>query len=163
MTNLQTLRIPRGLWADLEESVIHQDRQFLTEVARALGLPVGEVLKKCLAPQATVCLIGTCDELTQCPWWQRSTDGMWRACGRLRLTPDSPCQLHKHAKAGPLTRLAADLVDLPILQPVNHDGIIYWMSDDPEANTYREDGTISTLEFKYIEHRGQRTLVAKPA
>ena len=39
-SQLVTFRIPRGLWRDLEETVIQQDRQFLSEVARQLGLPV---------------------------------------------------------------------------------------------------------------------------
>ena len=162
MTTLQTMRIPRGLWADLEETVIHQDRQFLTEVARSLGLPVAEVLKKCLVPEKVACLVGEPTE-ERCPWWYRSADGMWRPCGRLRLTPDGPCQTHQHAKAGPLTCLAPDLADLPTLHPVSYEGLIYWVSDDPDAYTYREDGTISALEFKYIEHRGSRILVCKSA
>lgn len=153
--------MPRGLWADLEETVILQDRQFLTEVARALGLPVNEVLKKCLAPQATTCLVGEPTE-DRCPWHQRSTDGMWRPCGRLRLTPETPCQLHQHAKT--TTRLAADLADLPTLQPVSYKDLVYWVPEDPDVHTYREDGSIEhVLEFKYIEHRGQRILVCKTA
>ena len=160
MTSLQTLRIPRGLWADLEETIIHQDRQFLTEVARTLGLPVAEVLKKCLIPEKVACLIGEPTE-ERCPWWQRSTDGMWRPCGRLRLTPQEPCQLHQHGTAD--SCLASDLSDLPKLQPVSYEGVIYWISDDPDVYTYREDGTISTLEFKFIEHRGSRICVRRPA
>jgi len=157
MTSLQTMRIPRGLWTDLEETVIHQDRQFLTEVARTLGLPVAEVLKKCLIPEKVACLVGEPTE-DKCPWWQRSTEGMWRSCGRLRLTPATPCQLHHHAKADAQTRLASDLSDLPKLTPVTYEGVIFWCPDDPDAHTYREDGTISSLEFKYIEHRGIRIL-----
>jgi len=92
--------------------------------------------------------------------WQRSAAGMWRPCGRLRLAADQPCQLHQHSHDS--MRLAADLADLPTLHPVSYNGEIYWVPDDPEANTYREDGTIEpTLEFKYIEHRGQRILVVQ--
>ena len=42
---IRLLRIPHGLWKDLEDTVIQQDRQFLTEVARNLGLPVKETEK----------------------------------------------------------------------------------------------------------------------
>jgi len=163
MTTLHTLRMPRGLWADLEESVIQQDRQFLTEVARTLGLSVPDVLKKCLgtgAPQ-TVCLIGDpSEDLGCCPWWNRSIDGMWSPCIRRRLTQSSPCQLH--TKASPSSRLSSHLAALPRLQPVNYKGENYWVSDDHD--TYREDGSFEpTLEFRFIEHRGHRICVAKPA
>jgi len=153
-----TLRIPRGLWADLEETIIQQDRQFLTEVARSLGLPVQEVLRKILgtgAPQPVAVLSGTVDT-DLCPWWTRSAHGLWRPCCRLRLNPTSACQEHmrnQHAAS-----LESDLSALPTLQPVNYDGNIYWINED---TVYREDGTIEpSRKFKFIDHRGQRICVA---
>lgn len=164
MTTLQTLRLPRGLWADLEDTVIQQDRQFLTDVARSLGLPVPEVLRKCLgtgAPQAV--LIGSPnDEAGSCPWWSRTDDGCWRPCGRLRLSPLSPCQLHTHAAKGPALCLGSDryLTTLPTLNPILYEGELFWVSGDPDIPVYREDGTIEPdREFKFIDHQGQRICV----
>jgi len=167
MTTLQTLRLPRGLWADLEETIIMQDRQFLSEVARSLGLPVADVLKKCLGtgnPQAVAVLLGASTEDDGCcPWWMRSAGGMWAPCTRLRLTPSTPCQLHQHTKVGPTACLGSDarLTTLPTLQPIRYKNEIYWVSDDPDAYIYREDGSIeSSVEFKFIDHRDQRICVA---
>ena len=162
MTTLQTMRIPRGLWADLEETVIQQDRQFLTEVARNLGLPIQEVLRKCLgsgAPQQVQVIVG--EELSDlCPWWLRSEGGCWRACGRLRASPSAPCSHHTHAQTGPALCLSSDsrLASLPTLTPVSYEGEIYWIGDG--THTYREDGSIEpTLEFKFIDHRDQRICI----
>lgn len=166
-STLQTLRVPKGLWADLEETVIQQDRQFLTEVARSLGLPVAEVLKKCLgtgATQTIAVLIGSpTEEFGACPWWTRSEDGLWKPCLRSRLTPTTACQFHLHAATGPSSCLGSDaLLDtLPTVKPMRFAQRIYWVSDGPDTCVYREDGMIeSELVFKYIQHRGQRIGVA---
>ena len=159
-----TLRIPRGLWKDLEESVIQQDRQFLTEVARSLGLPVGEVLRKVLgtgAPQL-VQILTAAEDADICPWWDRIGDGLWRPCRRQRMSGSQPCQIHTRS-ASSAARLGADpyVVNLPVLQPVLHGGTIYWVSDDPDMSVYREDGTIvCDRTFKRITFHGQRMWVA---
>lgn len=166
-TTLQTLRMPKGLWADLEATVIQQDRAFLTEVARSLGLPVTEVLRKCLgtgAPHPVAVLIGSpAEDAACCPWWTRSDQGCWKPCSRRRLTPTTACQLHLHAKSGSTTALGSDprLAALPMLSPVQYNGELYWISKDV---TYREDGTIEpTIQFKFIDHRGQRICVVAQA
>ena len=150
MISHQTLRIPRGLWADLEESVIQQDRQFLSEVARSLGLPVQEVLRKCLGSGTSVSLpiVLEVDSGAQCPWWCKSADGCWKRCTRRRKTQLTPCQIHMHAKKSQTLCLDNDpyLTDLPTLKPLRYKGSIYWIGED--TYTYREDGSIETdIEF----------------
>ena len=159
------MRIPRGLWKDLEESVIQQDRQFLTEVARSLGLPVGEVLRKVLgtgAPQLVQVLTAT-EDADHCPWWDRIGEGLWRPCSRQRMSATQPCQIH--ATAGPTSgrRLGVDahVVNLPSLTPVSYEGVIYWVSDDPDACVFREDGMIvHDIEFKRFTHGNKKIYAA---
>lgn len=153
MITHQTLRIPRGLWANLEESVIQQDRQFLSEVARSLGLPVQEVLRKCLGsgtPQIIPVALEHDTEI-QCPWWVKSCDGCWKRCDRRRISPTTPCVVHMHAKKGLFLRLDNDpyLAKLPSLQPIRFKESIYWYGED--TYVYREDGTIETdIQFRKI-------------
>ena len=155
MTTLQTLRIPRGLWTDIEETVIQQDRQFLTEVARSLGLPVPEVLRRCLGTGAPHAILTGSADTEICPWWNLSVDGLWQPCGRLRLTPTSPCQLHQIPGSA---ALGSSLSHLPTLQPVKYNGEIYWIGDDV---VYRENGRVeSDIQFKFIDHQGQRICIA---
>ena len=136
MTTELTLRIPRGLWADLQETVIQQDRQFLSEVARSLGLPVAEVLRKCLgtgAPQVCPILWAPAAFLTDnegshtCPWWELR-GSLWRPCPRMRLSPTLPCQIHERCVPCPLTCLGSDpaLAALPRLKPAQDKDQLFW-------------------------------------
>jgi len=162
-----TMRIPRGLWKDLEESVIQQDRQFLTEVARSLGLPVGEVLRKVLGTGGSqlVHVLTSAEDADRCPWWDRIGDGLWRPCARQRMTSAQPCQIHTRPPptSSPPYRLGVDnhMESLPILSPVLHEGIVYWMSETHNTPVFREDGIIvHDLTFKRITFRGDRIWVA---
>ena len=158
----QTLRIPRGLWEDLQSTVLQQDRQFLTEVARTLGLPVPEVLRRCLgagAPTAVPLLWSDpkTDEPDQCPWWECHGDGLWRRCPRLRLSATLPCQIHERCTPCPLARLHSDEViqAMPFYMPVRRGALLYWVDPTGVAPPYREDGTVETEgRFKSIGVRG---------
>ena len=170
-TILQSLRLPRGLWADLEASVIQQDRQFLTEVARSLGLPVRDVLQKCLGTTGSntqvQVLIGayTEEDLDRCPWWDMKGEGIWHPCSRLRLSPVLPCQLHKRMIASPTCCLGTDirLANMPKALPVRYSGQLYWICTDPSL-VFREDGTLEgDLIFKRLTFKGrQQWFVLKP-
>jgi len=155
---IQTMRIPRGLWTDLEETVIQQDRQFLSEVARSLGLPVQEVLRKCLGSGAPHAIQVTLDqEGLQCPWWTRTSDGCWSRCRRQRTSPTGPCHVHIHTNTD-IHRLDTDpyLANIMAVHPVRYQGSIYWFG--PNTCVYGEDGTmIPTISFRII--KGQYVLV----
>jgi len=159
-----TLRIPRGLWKDLEETVIQQDRQFLAEVARSLGLPITEVIRKVLgsgAAQTVQVLSGEADT-DRCPWWDRIGDGLWRPCCRQRISASQPCQMH--GRSSTITCLGVDtrLDVMPLSYPVSHEGIIYWVSEDPDTHVFREDGVIETKkEFKRVEVSGHRVWIVR--
>lgn len=157
-----TLRIPRGLWKDLEETVIQQDRQFLSEVARSLGLPVAEVLRRVLgtgAPQPMPVLWcnpheTATEEPAACPWWECHGDGLWRRCPRLRVAGTLPCAIHERSVPCPMTRLDDDplIKALGWLTPVQWEGALYWVdAANPNATPFREDGTaVPELTFRRI-------------
>ena len=161
------MRIPRGLWADLEQTIIHQDRQFLTDVARSLGLPVAEVLRKCLgtgAPQKVAVLSGSpTDDPGVCPWWARSEHGLWRPCARRRLSPTLACEAHLHTKTDTHHCLGSDesLTTLTTLQCVRYNKELYWFfADASSPRVYREDGSIATgISFKFTNFRGRRICI----
>lgn len=167
-----TLRIPRGLLADLEETVIQQDRQFLSEVARSLGLSVPEVLRRCLgtgapvpvpvlwAPPATAN-----SEPVACPWWECHGEGLWRPCPRLRLSPTMPCAVHERSVPCPLTKLASDpeLKAMPTFDPVLHEGALYWVDPTGVHPPFREDGTIETAGRIKRTHAGTYVWIAHTA
>ena len=162
-----TLRLPRGLLNDLEETVIHQGRQFLTDVARSLGLPAKDVIRVCLgtgAPQIIPVLWGSTKEEKQCPWWDLYGEGLWRRCPRRRLTATHPCQIHAAtATAAASCRLDTDpfIKALPVYHPVRHAGVIYWIDRSHPAVAYTEDGR-QTTGFCWANHRGKRGLWKLP-
>jgi hypothetical protein len=150
MTQLQTLRIPRGLWADLEETVIQQDRQFLSEVARSLGLPVAEVLRRCLGTGAPTSIpVLWTDPTTDpcaCPWWECHGDGLWRRCPRQRLSATLPCPIHERSTPCPMSRPDKDPVirALRRVVPVLWNDELFWVDPSGVEPAFREDGTTDT-------------------
>jgi len=169
MTSL-TLRIPKGLWADLEETVIQQDRHFLTEVARALGLPVPEVLRRCLGtgavtPVPVLWLASSSEEESTdiCPWWSSSSSSsgsLWKPCHRPRMGPTLPCCHHDGTSISSTKyRLGTDpfIVALPRRWPVRFRSAIVWADPEGIEPALYEDGR-PELEgrFRFIDHRGRR-------
>ena len=161
-TENQLLRLPRGLWEDLEQTIIQQDRQFLTELARALGLPVPEVLRRVLgtgAPQTVPVLTAAAGAAGRCPWWQHHGDGLWRRCCRQRLSSTLPCAIHERSVPCPLTRLDTDpfIRALPVLQPARMDGRLLWYDPDGLLPTMNEDGTVATDgQIRLVDLNGRR-------
>lgn len=164
----QTLRLPRGLWSDLEETVILYDRQFLTEVARSLGLPVGDVLRRCLgtgAPQTVPILWGSCADAEEkgarCPWWE-CRGYLWRPCPRPRLTASLPCAIHERSTPCPLALLDTDpyLRKLPTYEPLQHEGDLYWWDPKGTLPLLTEDGiSIDDVTIRRCKYRGKDVLV----
>jgi len=150
-----SLRMPRGLWDDLETTVIQQDRQFLTEVAHSLGLPPSEVIRRCLGtggvPTQVVSLPPPCDSEI-CPWWECYGDGLWRRCAHLRLSALLPCLIHERCKQSAVARLDSDPIinELPWAQPVRYRGHLYWV-DPANGFARREDGShVVSGYFKWL-------------
>jgi hypothetical protein len=159
---MTSLRIPRGLWDDLEESVIKQDRAFLIEVARSLGLPVQDVLRKCLGGAPTsVPVLWMHDyqgDIDICPW-ATLQGSLWFPCQRKRLSPNLPCCVHERDKG----RLTSDLVGLLRRIPVRHKRHIYWVDPAGEEPPLKEDGSVAEGSFLIRKHKGQTIAVYKPA
>jgi hypothetical protein len=161
--SMLTLRIPRNLWKDLEETVIQQDRQFLSEVARSLGLPVPEVLRRCLGtgvpqPMPVLWCLPTSEEPSCCPWWECHGDGLWRRCPRLRVANTLPCAIHERCVPCPLARLDSDphIRALGWRVPVRHEDVLYWVDPDGAAAPFTEDGTVVTdRTFRRIRNRNR--------
>lgn len=157
-----TLRIPRGLWHDLEESVYQQDRQFLTEVARSLGLPPADVIRRCLGvmgQQTAVPVLWTPaqPELpAACPYWDCHGDGLWRRCPRIRLSSTLPCSHHERVTCGvPRTALDSDpmIQSLPWRTPVRWCGVLYWVDPTGVAPPFNEEGGVADCQFKRVRDR----------
>ena len=156
-----TLRMPKGLWADFEASIIQSDRQFLTEVARDCGLPVQEVIRRCLGTGERQAVLVGDDDTAPCPWWDRSRDGLWKPCGRRRLTTTTPCQIHTSCVPGRSTCIRSDprLHGSPVATPLLWNSEIYWIAD---AITFCEDGSRSPIQFKTVVFQGSRIYVKAP-
>lgn len=170
--SLETLRIPRGLFADLEQTVVQQDRQFLTEVARTLGLDPKEVIRKCLgttgSSTAIVCLTGEETE-SLCPFYFRSPESyLWSPCSRVRTSKTSPCALHTFNLPSPflIHKDSPAFTCLPVVEPVSFNEKIYWVLYDEDRKqttmVFNEDGSISNLSFKWFRWKegGGKLLVA---
>jgi len=156
MATQQMLRMPRGLWEDLEQTIINQDRAYLTMIARELGLPVKEVIQKCLGNSGTPqAVLLAADSLDGCPWFDRRGDGLWIPCHRQRIHSSRPCQFHE--RPGPASSLLIGH-SLGKVFPVSYQGRIYWTTDEPDADVFREDGTVETeLRFEFYEdEEGER-------
>lgn len=165
-----TLRMPRGLYDDLESTIIELDQRFLQEVCRSLGFTSAETqnaVRRVLGtgtPHAMPVLwtptsvnptetSGTSSDI--CPWWDRvGTGGLWRRCPRHRLAPNLPCVMHERAVPCPGMRLESDpfIRDLPTLIPIEREGIRYWVGKETGSPCYKEDdGSVPTDgAFRYV-------------
>jgi hypothetical protein len=168
---LQSFRIPRGLWNDIEATVIQQDRQFLSEVARQLCLPVQEVLRRCLGTSGVSHSIpvlwasSVSNDLEACPWWDCHGDGLWRRCPRIRLSSTLPCQIHEQCTPCPLTCLNDDphILYLPTYTPVRWKGELYWVDPTGVNSPFREDGTVEERgNFKQISINDEKVWIWIP-
>jgi hypothetical protein len=159
---MASLRIPRGLWDDLEESVIKQDRQFLIEVARNLGLPVQDVLRKCLGGAPTsvpvLWMHDYAGAIDICPWATK-VGSLWFPCQRKRLSPNLPCCVHERDKI----KLSSELGDLLRRIPVSHKGRIFWVDPTEEEPPLKEDGTVAAGSYLIRKHKGKTIALYKPA
>lgn len=158
-TAVLSLRIPRGLWHDLEDSVYQQDRQFLTEVARSLGLPPADVIRRCIGTMGeskAVPLLWASPASTApatCPFWECHGDGLWRRCPRLRLSDTLPCAQHERTTNGtPCTKHATDpeMATMRWVTPIQFDGELYWMDPEGVEPAYDEEGHVTDWQFKRI-------------
>lgn len=138
------IRIPRGLWDDLEQTVIYMDRQIVAAIARELGLNVAETIRRILGTGSPQLVMISAEPLDPCPWYDLVGGTRWRPCIRQRMGPTRPCQFHE--RPGPKHAL---MVDAEEIEPFIVDDRIYWTSDVKDNITYREDGTIET-EFKIL-------------
>ena len=149
----KTLRLPRGLLQDFEETVIQFDRQFLTEVGLSLGMTraaIAPLIRQVLgtgASQPVLALWAPPFEEEEapafCPWWECHGGNLWRRCPRHRVSPSLPCSIHERAVPCPLTRLDTDpfLQEMPLLQPVEYENRIFWVGAEGTP-CYNEDGTV---------------------
>lgn len=159
-----TLRIPRGLWDDLMDTVIQQERQFLAEVARDLGLPLKDVVRCCLSVTGTTTTIPALwtdptTEPSTCPWWECHGDGLWRRCPRPRLSATMPCPIHERCTPCPLTRLATDPVIAKLRQviPIRWNDQLFWVDPTGKHPAFLEDGTLDVEgTFQKIWVNGER-------
>jgi len=182
MESLVQLRLPRGLLDDLETTILHQDRAFLTEVARSLKLPVQDVLRTCLGttgtPTSMVSLWTSPHDDSEsagaCPYYTRLGDGLWVPCARTRIAPTLPCVVHERNSQNALLGTDFALRKMGEARPVHWQGKLYWWVKSPQKEirtngtinpsvfvVYREDGTIErSLRFFTTTFRGKEIIAA---
>lgn len=165
---MKTFRIPKGLWDDLEETIIRQDRSFLTEVARSLGLPVADVLRRCLGTGANqvVPVLWMSEKESEpdenkCPWWDLH-GAIWRPCCRIRLSPFLPCYKHERAHSSPTTKIRSDpyIAQLPLRFSIRRNGKIFWVSET-DPTPLSEDGFITEGKCYIVSHNGKKIAIWK--
>ena len=169
MTSL-TLRIPKESFNDLTDTLIQFDRQFLTMVASSLGLPVAEVLRRCLGTGAATPIPVLWishpypneegdEEESKCPWWT-ATGALWRPCQRLRLAPTLPCIHHECISS--TSRLGSDpfILGLPKRWPIRFRDQLLWGDPTGIEPALHEDGR-PELEgrFRFTQHQGRRVAI----
>jgi len=171
---METLRIPRGLWNDLEETVIAQDKQFLRMVAKELGLNPNDVIQKCLGKTGETkripCLLAGEEVESLCPWFTRGgpLDLVWTPCGRLRMSATTACPIHKHSRPSSCCALNSSptIQALPTLTPILYQESLYWaLFDEDNKRTievFREDDSLETgLQFFWVTFKDERVLGVK--
>jgi hypothetical protein len=160
-----TLRMPRGLWDDFAATVYQQDRQFLLDVARDLGLPPREVLDRCLGrlgPTSVPCLWtpARAEPPDACPYWTCCGDSLWRRCPRTRLSDSLPCALHERSTGGTKHQSDPDLQAMPWLIPLRDGENLVWVDPAGVEPPRTEDGRpLADLRYRRILVQGDHVWV----
>lgn len=165
--SFETLRIPRGLWKDLEDTIIESDKKFLEEISRTLGLNKNEVFAHCgygkggggERKSIPCCILGIeqddSDEKLRCPWYSK-IGHIWEPCIHLRMSESTPCPLHIFTNPSNkyALRNSPFIQSLPVVQKIFYNDDLYWVLFNGKQTThvFREDGTLDeTLKFRWIK------------
>jgi hypothetical protein len=126
-------RMPIGLLDHIQTVCARQDQQFITDVARILGLSgpaAHEMRRKIIGTLGTPTLV--CTEPnpwwvdTQCPIMIKSRCGMWTRCGST-CESTGTCWQHRVTKK-PLHTDPA-FAQMESRTPFRYDGDLYWVSE----------------------------------
>lgn len=159
-------RMPVGLFDHIQTVCARQDQQFITDVARILGLPgaaAHDMRRKILGTLGTPTLV--CTESnpwwtgTQCPIMIQSPCGMWTRCGSV-CESHGKCWQHRKSKKPVYTDPA--FAEMESRTPFRYDGELYWVSEKDgsvldSTGTCRMDFTVNlksrvVMYTKKIKH-----------
>jgi hypothetical protein len=151
-------RMPIGLLDHIQTICARQDQQFISDVARILGLgapAANDMRRKILGTMGTPTLVFTESNPwwvgTQCPIMNQSPCGMWMRCG-VMCQASGKCMKHRNSKK----RVYTDpmFAEMESRTPFRHDGELYWVSND--GNVLDATGT---REMDFIVNLKSRTIL----
>lgn len=131
-THTTVRRMPVGMLDHLQTICARQDQQFITDVARILGLPAAEMRRKILGTLGTPTLVCTESD----PWWmgtqcpimvQCSHTNMWSRCGHMSEAHGT-CWRHRFTKTPVFTD--PQFAEMDKRTPFRLDGELYWVAED---------------------------------
>jgi hypothetical protein len=127
-------RMPVGLLDHIQTICARQDQQFISDVARILGLGAAganDMRRKILGTLGTPTLLFTESNPwwvgTQCPIMIQSPCDMWVRCGNM-CESSGKCLKHRNSKK----RVYTDPIfaEMKTRTPFRHDDELYWVGDD---------------------------------
>ena len=136
----ETQRIPALLWESLQDTCYQHDQKFVADVSRILGIPAAEVKKKVLGTRGVLTNV----TVEHGPWWTglqcamvERKESLWTRCGSYCDSGDT-CMKHRHARHAWNLRRYDDpyFAEMTIRQPIQVDGVVYWVSDAGDACKY---------------------------
>lgn len=142
-------RMPVGLLDHIQTVCARQDQQFITDVARILGLSgaaAHDMRRKILGTLGTPTVV--CTESnpwwtgTQCPVMIQSPCGMWTRCGSM-CESHGKCWQHRKSKKPVYTDPA--FAEMETRTPFRYDGELYWVSEK-DGSVLDSTGT-QTMDF----------------
>ena len=138
-------RVPALLWDSLQEMCWRHDTKFLSDVAKIIKIPVGDIKKQILGSRGVYTVIpfehGPWWMNTQCPAMELVGGTMWRRCGGLCEQGDS-CWTHRDGRH----RRHDDpyFATLPKRRPMRYEGVVYWV--DVSGGVMNGFGTV--MQFR---------------
>jgi len=133
-------RIPALLWESLQDLCFKQDRQFVQDVSRIIGVPVDDIRKRVLGVRGTK----TAVLVEEGPYWAKKQccgmvheDVFWKRCG---FVSEANGFCWTHQDPAPLRYDDPSFATLPTLSPYRLEGAVVWVRKD--GTVYTETGDV---------------------
>ena len=131
---IENQRIPLGLWDSLQEVCAQNDRRFIKDVARIIGVDASDIRKRVFGVRGIQTTVAVEDgpwwSAAQCPVMTKQVGCMWQRC-TANCSPSGFCWDHRTFRPSDFLKLHTDsfFQSLDKRHPYMYNDEVVWVSE----------------------------------
>ena len=131
---IENQRIPLGLWDSLQEVCAQNDRRFIKDVARIIGVDASDIRKRVFGVRGIQTTVAVEDgpwwSAAQCPVMSKQVGSMWQRC-TANCSPCGFCWDHRSFRPSDMLKLHTDsyFQTLDKRHPYMYNDEVVWVSE----------------------------------